>query len=114
MVDYSSNIAAVQGFHEIVSERMNVNFACLEVIAISHSARDIEAKDYRLPADKSKAQLAKYNNIMNYRSLSAKMAYQGHVKVMFSETAFTIRRRPSHHLDPVLLGGYTTNAYTKV
>ena len=106
MVDYSSNIAAVEGFHEIVAERMNVHFSILEVIALAHSARDIDAKDYRLPLDKSKAQIAKYNNIMSFRSLSAKMAYQGHAKVMFSETAFTVKRRPSHPLDPVLMGGY--------
>lgn len=104
MVDYSSNIAALNAFHDIVGERMNVNISNLEVIMLAHSVRDIEAKDYRLPIDRTKAQLAKYNNIMNYRSLSAKMAYQGQAKVVFSESAFIIRDRPQHHLDPVMMG----------
>lgn len=112
--DYDSNIAAVQGFHEIVAERMSVHFSCLEVITLAHSVRDIEARDYRLPDDKSKAQIAKYNNIMNLRSLSAKMAYQGHVKIMFSESAFIIRNRPTHHLDTVLTGSYNYHATAQI
>lgn len=106
MVDYPSVPASLMAFHDIVSERMTINIANLEVILLAHSARNRGARDYRLPADKSKAELAKYNDIMNYRSLSAKLAYQGHVKIMFSESAFNIKNRPSHPLDPILMGKY--------
>ena len=112
MVDYDNIPASLMAFHDIVSERMTINISCLETIMLAHSARDIAAKDYRLPLDKSKAQLAKYNDIMNYRSLSAKLAYQGHVKIMFSESAFNIRNRPSHPLDPILMGKYSGSVNT--
>lgn len=114
MVDYESIPASLMAFHDIVSERMNINIANLEVILLAHSARDKAAKDYRLPLDKSKAELAKYNDIMNYRSLSAKLAYQGHVKIMFSESAFNIKNRPSHPLDPILMGKYNGSVNTQV
>lgn len=114
MVDYASFPASLMAFHDIVSERMTINIANLEVILLAHSARDTAAKDYRLPLDKSKAQLAKYNDIMNYRSLSAKLAYQGHVKIMFSESAFNIRNRPRHPLDPILMGKFNSSVSTQI
>lgn len=114
MVDYGSIPASLMAFHDIVSERMTINIANLEVILLAHSARDRAARDYRLPADKSKAELAKYNDIMNYRSLSAKLAYQGHVKIMFSESAFNIKNRPSHPLDPILMGKYNGSVNTQI
>lgn len=103
LVEYDSIPKALMAFHDRVSERMSVNIVDLEAIILSTMVENISAKDYRLPLDKSKGQIAKARDLMFLRSLAAFMAYETQSSAFFGEEAYIYTRRPSSPLDDIIM-----------
>lgn len=102
--DLNIAAAAVNELDALVNSKLDVSLSHLQVIVLSLMVRDIDNNDYRLPIDRSSGKIAKYNEIMMYRSLSAAMAYQNQTAILFQPSSFTEKKRPAHPLDDILMG----------
>lgn len=102
LVDYNTSAEALSALHEMVSERMDVNIVDLECIILSIMVQSIEDRDYRLPLDKSKGQIARAKDLIFLRSLAPYMAYETQSAAFFGEESFIITKRPSSPLDDII------------
>jgi len=102
LVDYDTPAEALMALHEMVSERMEVNIVDLESIVLSIMVESLDNRDYRLPSDKSKGQIAKAKDLIFLRSLAPYMAYETQSAAFFGEESFIITRRPSSPLDDII------------
>lgn len=102
LVDYETSAEALMALHEMVSERMEVNIVDLESIILSIMVESVKKRDYRLPSDKSKGQIARAKDLIFLRSLAPFMAYETQSAAFFGEESFIITRRPSSPLDDII------------
>lgn len=102
MSSFQTKEHALLEFYKLISSKLNVNLAHLEVILLASMARDPEKGDYRLPRPISKGDLVSYSDNMDNRSLSVQMAYQGQTKRLIDISSFMLPVRPDHPLDNIL------------
>lgn len=102
LVDYESIPEALMALHNMVSERMQVNIINLECIILSTMVQSVKDRDFRLPLDKSKGQLAKAKDLIFLRSLAPYMAYETQSAAFFGEESYVITNRPSSPLDDII------------
>lgn len=88
----------------IINTKITVNLAHILVVAYSTAAVNPKEGDYNLPRGGEDYTFVPYSALMNYRSLGAKMAHQEQAKVFLSPEAFVFTDRPSHPIDPLLMG----------
>ena len=94
---------ALYEFNTLVASRLQVNIAHLEVILKALMVRSIEERDYRIPHVGNEVVFGKYRKIMEMRSLSADMAYQGIRNTFLDPASYVYHKRPSHPLDEILV-----------
>jgi hypothetical protein len=104
LTSFTTPAAALAALHDLVSLRLSVNIAYLEIIILSTLVIDRKNRDYRLPTDRKNAEMAKHNQLMSLHSLAAAYAYEGQESVIFSTEAFLVKCRPRHILDHMVLG----------
>jgi hypothetical protein len=102
LVDYNTTAEALTALHEMVSERMEVNIVDLESIILSIMVESVKKRDYRLPTDKSRGEIARAKDLIFLRSLAPYMAYETQSAAFFGEESFIITRRPSSPLDDII------------
>jgi hypothetical protein len=90
--------------YKLVSTKIKFNIAHLEVIMFSTMITSYANKDFDIPYDATQGQFGYYSSTMKNRSLSALMAYQGHVAGLLDPNSFNIKNRPPHSFDPLLMG----------
>ncbi len=103
MIKYDTIEEGIAAFHDLISDKLSINIANLEIIMLS--CMITEDTDFRPPLDKMNGKLAKYSDIMFNRSLAPYMAYQTQSKAFRSEKSFIYKKRPPHPLDKLLLPG---------
>ena len=103
MIKYDTIEEGISAFHDLISDKLSINIANLEIIMLSCMITN--ETDYRPPIDKMQGQLAKYSDIMFNRSMAPYMAYQTQSKAFRSEKSFIYKNRPPHPLDKLLLAG---------
>lgn len=89
-------------FHDLVNDKLNVNFAVNEVIVLGVTIRSAKDFDYRLPKPGTPEGLGVRSNIMYYRSATALFAFQGHREFLRHPTSYlkeVNKRRPNHPMD---------------
>lgn len=104
LTSYETPYGALIALHDIVSLRLSVNVAYLEILLLATLVVDRTNRDYRLPVDRVNGETARYNQIMALHSLAAAYAYEGQADVIFSTEAFLVKVRPRHILDNMVLG----------
>ena len=104
VMDHDTADSALLEFYELVRSKLPVNLSYLEMIIYSTMIRSEEPPDYRLPQPKDPLVFGSYQKILPLRSLSAAMAYEDHADVLLSPRSFTYVERPSHPLDPLIMG----------
>jgi hypothetical protein len=102
--DFESPEAGLRKLYELVSSRLFMNLAHLEVIVASVQIRSSLHRDYRLPMPGNAVEFSRYNDIMAMRSLSVAMAYERHSTTLYSTLSFTVTQRPDHLLDAMIAG----------
>lgn len=102
--DYDDPGAALVDLHDLVRSKLFVNLAHLEMIILSTMIRDAETRDHNLPRPGDPVQFGSYQDNMSLRSMSALMAYQGQAVALLDPKSFTVKNRPDHPLDPLLMG----------
>lgn len=104
LADFDDVSAAIAELHEMVSTKLMVPVSYLETLIYSCMVRDLEKHDHRLPKNFEKPQFGTYNDNMTYRSATGVMAYQGQDRFLTNLASYTIRTRPDHVLDELLIG----------
>lgn len=101
--DYDTAEEALVGFYTLVSEKLSVNMAHLEVIVASAMICDERTYDHRIPTPPAAGHVGSYTDNMQMRSLSATMAFEKHDQSLFDVRSFTVRNRPAHPMDELLV-----------
>lgn len=101
--DFDTAEEALIGFYELVSEKLSVNMAHLEVIVASAMIRSEKDYDHRLPRPAADGEVGSYTDNMQMRSLAATMAFEKHDQSLFDVRSFTVRNRPDHPMDELLV-----------
>lgn len=94
---------ALTAFYGLVSSRLFVNLAHLEVLIRCARCVDPWHGDYRVALPHEPGSFAAFDAIMSGRSLSAAMAYENHANVLYDPATYVQRNRPDHVLDPMLV-----------
>ena len=102
--DFTTTEAALAEFYTLVTSRLMVNIAHLEILVKVATIRSDDAKDYRIPLWNQVPQFGKFSQIMGHRSLSAAMAYEQQKRVLNDPSAYLVENRPNHILDALLIG----------
>lgn len=103
IVSYPAAGGALLALHDLISARLSVNLAYMEILVLAALVRDRDGRDYRLPVDRINAEPARYTKIMDMHSLSAAYAYEGQQNTIFSVESFLVKERPRHPLDDLIV-----------
>lgn len=104
LTDYDSFSEALRDVHVLVSDKVTVNIAHLEILLTSAMIRDSESKDHRLPLPGMKVEFGKYADNIELRSLAPLFAYQGQDATIKKPMSYVINNRPDHPMDNHLMG----------
>lgn len=88
---------------DLVNSRLVVNLAVIEVVHYGVMIISAERQDYALPKPWTESGLGVRAKTMTSRSLAPTMAYQGHSDVFINPDSYTIKNRPEHVFDMILM-----------
>lgn len=89
-------------FYDLVNSKLNANLAVLEVVLYAYMITSLEDKNYHLPKGDQVGGLGVMELIMSNGSLGAKMAYEGHRKVIVDPEMYLREFVPDHPMDMIL------------
>ena len=99
----ASAAAILQELYELVNSKLDVNLAILEVVLYGIMIQSAENYNYHLPKPWTDRGIGVKETIMQYRSLSATMAFEDHRDVLTNPITFLLNDRPNHPLDLLLV-----------
>lgn len=102
--DYATPEEGALALFEIISSKLKVNIAWLEVIVKCMMIRSSEHRDHRLPPNGEPGEVGSYEDNMRLRSLSSPMAYQKQESALLDIQSFLVKNRPDHPQDLILMG----------
>lgn len=96
-------------FNELISSKLFINIAHLEVTLLATMARSTnqDSPDYRLPRNGDEAYFASYNDLIANRSLAPAMAWESQKTHFISSNSFNQANRPESPLDPIMRAEWT-------
>lgn len=102
--DFDDPWAALMELYELVSSKLRVNIAHLEVIIKSTMVVSIEDLDYNIPLAGESFEFGPYEDNIAMRSMSAQFAYQRQMPAIYDVKSYIATDRPPHPLDAMLAG----------
>lgn len=103
LIDYTSLDEALLDLNELVSAKLSVNIAHLEVIMLSLLRSGSDPHDYRIPDINEPAMFESHSTLMEMRSLGGTMAYERQPQVFENPDSYLITNRPPHILDAMII-----------
>lgn len=94
---------ALTDLYDLVSQKFQINLTHLATILRSTMIRSKKDNDYRMPIPGGSRELGTYRDIITMRSLSALAAYQEQFKTFYDPRSYTVKDRPPHSFDPIVL-----------
>ena len=88
---------------DLVNSKSDVNISILSVIVYTTSIVSDEYYDYSLPKESTISEFGVASKIMQYRSISAAMAFEGHVNTLSDPVNFLIDFKPNHPMDALVV-----------
>lgn len=104
IVNCDSLSQGLTDLHVLVSEKLSVNIAHLEIIMLSILARNPDLMDHRLPRPQDQKVYGTYKQNMELRSLTGQAAWMNQALMLTSATSFAVTNRPRHPMDIVFIG----------
>lgn len=95
----------------LVNRKLSVNLAPLAVTFYTAMIVSAEACNYSLPKPWTTGGVGVMKKTMSFRSLSAAMAFENHVRVIVNPDSFALTNRVEHVFDAILMPR-ETNAYS--
>lgn len=96
--------AALMELYDLVSAKLTVNVAYLEVIVLSTMIKSSRPSDRFIPKANDHAEFGAYSENIALRSVTASMAYQSQATVIHDPKSYIIKHRPRHTLDDLIIG----------
>jgi hypothetical protein len=103
LVDYTNLDEALVDLNELVSSKLSVNIAHLEVVMLSLLRRADDPHDYRIPDINEPAIFESHSVLMEFRSAGAGMGYERQPQMFENHESYLIKNRPAHILDAMLI-----------
>lgn len=95
---------AIKELLHLINSRLSLNISHVMIMAYSVSAVDPANNDYRLPRGGEDFKFDRISEITLGRSLGGFMAYQEQSKAFTTPESYTIKDRPTHPMDDLLIG----------
>ena len=89
--------------YALVNSKLDVNLAILEIVLYGIMIQSAENHNYHLPKPWTDRGVGVKETLMQFRSLSAAMAFEDHRDVLTNPITFLLDDRPSHPLDAFLV-----------
>ncbi len=99
----ASPASILQELYDLVNSKLDVNLAILEVVLYGIMIQSAENYNYHLPKPWTDRGVGVKETIMQYRSLSATMAFEDHRDVLTNPMTFLLHDRPDHPLDMFII-----------
>jgi hypothetical protein len=90
-------------FYELLSKRYHIPIALISCITLAFMARSVEDRDYRLPKNAANRVIGVKKNLLEGRSASAMMAFQGHDAYLTDPAVYIQQTVPDHPMDAILM-----------
>ena len=90
-------------FFDLVNDRIEIPLSVLSTIVYGVMIRSAKNFDYRLPKPNTERGISVKEMNLTYRSLSAKMAYEGHSDTFLNPMSYLVKRRPDHIMDAMIV-----------
>lgn len=103
LIDYTSFDAAVADLYELVSSKLSVNIAHLEVILLSLTRSATDPDDYRIPEFGEPAMFERHSTLMEGRSAGASMAFERQPAIIENVDSYLNTERDYHILDNMIV-----------
>lgn len=103
LIDYTNFDEALLDLTEMVTARLSVNIAHLEVIMLSMLRSASDPYNYRIPEIDEPAMFESHSTLMERRSHGGTMAFERQPQVFEDVDSYLITDRPSHILDEMII-----------
>jgi hypothetical protein len=103
LADYNNLDDALTDLNELVSSKLSVNIAHLEVVMLSLLRNANDPHDYRIPDINEPAMFESHSVLMENRSMAAGMAYERQPQMFENPDSYMIHNRPAHILDAMII-----------
>lgn len=102
LINYTSIDKALIDLYELVSSKLNVNVAHLEILILAMMRRADNPDDYGFPDLDEPFMFERHRKLMEMRSMGGEMAYERQPTVLENVDSYLVRNRMSHILDPMI------------
>lgn len=103
LIDYDSIDKALVDLYELVSSKLSVNVAHLEVLMLAMMRCATDPDNYNIPNNDEPAMFERHRRLLEMRSLGIEMAYERQPSVVENVDSFLVRDRPTSILDAMIL-----------
>jgi len=90
-------------FYKLISSKLQINIAYLEVIILTAMIRSADKLDHRLPRPIAEGELGSYRKNMVLRSHGQNLAYERQDKQLTDIRSFMVKKRPDSNFDTLLM-----------
>lgn len=97
--DFEDPWLALMELYELVSSKLSVNIAHLEILTLA--IMTVGNNDYNVPLGREEGTFRPYEEIMSNRSLAPRLAYRSQHPSIYSPRSYVYTNRPSHPLDAI-------------
>lgn len=104
LAKHTNAAKAVKELLALISSKMSISLSHVMTVAYATTAVDAKNYDYRLPRGGESFTFCSIRDLMDYRSLGVKMAYQGQEASFKMPETYVIKNRPASPLDELLMG----------
>lgn len=103
LIDYDSIDKAIIDLYDLVSSKLSVNVAHLEILILAMMRSADDPDNYNFPEVGEPFMFERHRRLMERRSLGGELAYERQPAVLEDVDSFLIRDRMSHVLDPMVM-----------
>jgi hypothetical protein len=97
--DFNNTKDALMELYSLITDKIKVNVAHMEVIVMATQIRSAASLDFRIPLNGNKTEFGTYTEKMSYQSLGAQLLYQNHQRIISNVRSYIITDRNDHPLD---------------
>ena len=103
LIDYDSIDKAITDLYDLVSSKLSVNVAHLEILILAMMRSASDPDNYNFPAEGEPFMFERHRRLMEHRSLGGGMAYERQPAILEDVDSYLIRDRMPHILDPMVM-----------
>lgn len=103
LIDYDNIDKALIDLYDLVSSKLSVNVAHLEILILAMMRSGEDPDNYNFPEEGESFMFERHRRLIERRSLGCAMAYERQPAVLEDVDSFLIKDRMSHILDPMVM-----------